>query len=502
MTMAPHEPGRRRWPIGAAAAMLLALVASSAAAEDLDAMQRRAAQLIQELEGELQAVRSERRALQREREALQTGPGKGKRAAAAPAPTPAAPPAATAKAPPPAAETDTARKVDVLTEEVAQLKENIFLPENKELKSFYGLGPAASKVYQVKRGLSLGGYGEGFYSKVLPDSEGNDNADALRFVLYTGYKFTDRIIMNTEVEFEHATTNATVSSSGGSVSLEFGYLDFLGWDWLNLRAGLVLMPLGFINEIHEPVYFFGNFRPEVERVIIPTTWRELGTGIFGNLWHPDLEYRTYVSTSLNAEGFGPSGIRGGRQSGNRAIAEDLAWSARLDYTPNQVPGLLFGMSTFMGDTSQDEQFAGQNVSGFLRLSDVHLQYNWYGLWLRGLYAFGSLGDAEQISRQLKEPIGSQLYGYYIEAAYDFMPIFFPDLPTQSLQPFFRYERYNPQDRVPAGFRPDESQDTQLFTAGISYKPHPQVVLKLDYRNFTLAEGEKPADVNVGVGFVF
>ena len=74
----------------------------------------------------------------------------------------------------------------------------------------------------------------------------------------------------------------------------------------------------------------------------------------------------------------------------------------------------------MGDTSQDQEFAGQHVSAFLRLSDVHLQYNWQGVWLRGLYAFGSLNDAEQVSRQLEEPIGSQFYGYYVEAAYDFM----------------------------------------------------------------------------------
>ena len=220
--------------------------------------------------------------------------------------------------------------MDILTDEVAQLKENLFLPERAELKSFYGLGPAASKVYQVKRGLSLGGYGEGHFSKMLPDTEGNqDRADALRFVLYTGYKFSDRIILNTELEVEHATTEATVTSSGGEVSLEFGYLDFLGWKYLNARAGLVLMPLGFLNEIHEPVTYFGNFRPEVERVIIPTTWSDLGTGIFGQLWHPDLQYRTYITTSLNAEGFEPSGIREGRQKGNEALAEDLG----LDRAP-------------------------------------------------------------------------------------------------------------------------------------------------------------------------
>lgn len=494
---AHRQRGRR---FGGVVLGLLTALAAPAAAEDLKAMKREAARLIRELDRELQAVREERRALAREREALRTAPATARPGA------PVTPPATTAEAPAPGAPTtpsETARKVDVLTDEVAKLKENLFLPETKELKSYYGLGPAASKVYQVSRGLSLGGYGEGFFNKTVSDTAGSrDRADALRFVLYTGYKFSDRILLNTELEFEHATTSSTVSSSGGSVSLEFAYLDFLGWDFLNARSGLVLLPLGFLNEIHEPVYFFGNNRPEVERVIIPTTWRELGAGIFGQVGHPDLQYRTYGTTSLNAAGFTDAGIRGGRQQGNRALAENAAWSARLDYTPHQLPGFLFGASTFMGNTTQDERFDDQRVSGFLRLSDVHLQYNAYGFWLRGLYTFGTLEDAEQISVQNEQPIGSRQYGYYVEAAYDFMPIFFPDFPTQSLQPFFRYERYNPQASVPAGFVPDESQDTELFTVGVSYKPHPQVVLKLDYRNFTLAEGVRPDDVNVGLGFVF
>ena len=217
MKIGSHEaPGWHR-PLAAAMAMLLALGGGApAVAEDLESMQRRAADLIRELEGELQAVRKERRALQQEREALQQGKGTSKRTAAAPAPakTPdATPPTATAKAPAPATAGETARKVDILTDEVAQLKENLFLPERAELKSFYGLGPAASKVYQVKRGLSLGGYGEGHFSKMLPDTEGTqDRAIAERFVLYTGYKFSDRIILNTELEVEHATTEATATS--------------------------------------------------------------------------------------------------------------------------------------------------------------------------------------------------------------------------------------------------------------------------------------------------
>jgi hypothetical protein len=365
------------------------------------------------------------------------------------------------------------------------------------------MGPAASKVYQISRGLSIGGYGEGFFSKVVENtSGGDDRADAERFVLYTGYKFTDRIILNTEVEFEHATTEESVSSGPGEVTVEFAYLDFLGWNSLNARAGLLLVPIGSLNQMHEPTTYFGTHRPGVEQVIIPTTWSEIGAGIHGEALHPDLQYQAYLTTSLNARGFESEGIREGRQHGNDALAEDLAGALRLDYTPSQVPGLLVGASTFLGDTGQNQKFAGRDVDAFLNLTDIHAQYNAYGIWLRGLYAFGGLDNASEISRQQDETVGKNFEGHYVEAAYDLMPWINSDWTRQALQPFFRYEHYDPQERVPSGFKRDRTKDTTSYTVGLSYKPHPQVVLKLDYRNFELAKGKRPDDVNIGLGFVF
>jgi hypothetical protein len=454
------------------------------AAEDLDAMKREAAGLIEKLRQELEAVRAERAALERERRALEA-----ERAAGAPAPS----------APAPA---ETERRVEILAEEIERVKSRIALPEVKELKSAYGLGPAASKVYQVSRGLSLGGYGEGFLSEVVSDTRGaRDRADALRFVLYTGYKFSDRIVLNTELEFEHATTASTVSSGSGEVSLEFAYLDFLGWDALNARAGLVLVPLGFVNEIHEPVFFHGNNRPEVERQIIPTTWRELGGGVFGS-FRDELQYRAYLHTSLNARGFSEAGIRGGRQSGNRALAESLAGSARVDYTPRQAPGALVGAAVFVGETGQNQTFAGEEIDALATLWDVHAQYRYRGLELRGLAAFGTLDDATRVGRELGRSVADRTRGHYLEVAYDVMPHLAPGWRRQYLAPFFRFERLDTQDSVPSGRVPDRSRDQEVYTVGLTYKPHPQVALKLDYRNFELARDERPDDVNLGLGFIF
>ncbi|HEB78492.1 MAG TPA: hypothetical protein ENI90_08200, partial [Methylothermaceae bacterium] len=207
------------------------------------------------------------------------------------------------------------RETSILAQELEKMRTLLVIPEEPKYKSMYGLGPAASKVYQVTKGLSIGGYGEGRYQIFTDDQNGRrDNADFVRLVLYTGYKFSDWILFNSELEFEHATTGKS-----GSVSLEFAALDFFLDPRVNIRAGMVLIPMGFINPIHEPPFYFGNNRPEVERRIIPTTWREIGVGLFGEIF-PGLTYTTYVVNGFDARGFSSSGIRAGRQAGSQALA--------------------------------------------------------------------------------------------------------------------------------------------------------------------------------------
>ncbi len=390
-------------------------------------------------------------------------------------------------------------KVKVLTEEIESLKTRAVVPETTAEKSAFGLGPAASKVYQLARGLSIGGYGEAHLTSLINDKrDRKDTIDFERFVLYTGYKFTDRIIFNSEIEIEHAKTEESVSAGAGAVELEFAYLDFRGWEPLNARAGLLLMPMGFINEIHEPPFYFGNRRPEVERRVIPATWRELGAGVYGTLL-PGLEYRTYVVNSLNARGFESGDIREARQEGNRAFAENFAWTGRLDYTP--LPGLLVGGSFFWGETGQDQTFADRKPDANFFLYDVHAQFQYRGLHLRGLFTQGHIGDARALSEELGEPISRRIWGAYGEAAYDLLPLFLPGT-RQSLSPFVRVEWIDTQADVPSGLRADRSKRLQINTVGLSYKPIPTVVLKLDYREINPDEGVAADELNVGLGFAF
>lgn len=399
------------------------------------------------------------------------------------------------------------RKTQTLAQEIERKRVEEHIPTLAELKPQYGLAPAASRVYAIRRGLSLGAYGEANYRKLVTETGTNrDTADFLRLVAYLGYKFNDWMVFNSEIEFEHGTTGtvSAVAGGGGSVSVEFAILDFLLSRPFNARAGMVLAPLGFINEIHEPPFFHGVLRPDVETQIIPTTWRGVGAGFFGELL-PGLQYRTYLMEGLRASRFTRAGIAPGRQQANRVLFEDPSWAFRLDYTPERFPGLLVGASTFLGNQGQDETVGGRKPSAFMILWDLHAQLRYRGLELRALGAWNRLDDARELSlaaSAANRPIASRQFGWYVEAAYDIFPLLRPGT-TQYLAPFFRFERYDTQAEVPSGFARDPSRDRKLYTLGLSYKPIPNIVLKIDYRNFD-AKGPRDVgdEVAIGIGFAF
>jgi hypothetical protein len=402
------------------------------------------------------------------------------------------------------------RTVGILADELERTRSELAVPEDQPLSSKYGLAPAASKIYDLSRGLSIGGYGEGYYQHLVDDKGGAKNkADLYRLVLYTGYKFTDNILFNAEIEFEHATTGSTESSGGGSVSVEFAYLDFLLRDWANLRAGLVLVPMGFINEIHEPVSYFGVNRPDIERQIIPSTWRENGVGILGTLYE-QVDYQAFAINGFNAEGFDSSGLRGGRQKGNRALAEHLAFVGRLGWTPIQQ--LLVGGSVYHGNSGQNQTVGGVDIPDTpTTIWEVHAQYEDYGLHLRTLFTMAEIGDSGELTAALGpggigelaagEAVAGQMLGVYGEIAYDLMPLLFPGS-EKTLEPFFRYSYYDTQRDVPSSFSSDKSKEIEVYTVGISFQPISRVVIKADYRNRIAKSGGLPDEFNLGIGFVF
>ena len=400
------------------------------------------------------------------------------------------------------------RKVEVLAEELARVRTQVAVPETPELVSSFGLGPAASKVYGVEGGLSIGGYGEGNYRNFIGDESDTDldRADFLRLVLYLGYKFSDRIVFNSEIEFEHATTDDVGNGSGsGSASVELASLDFFWNERINARAGLLLLPMGFLNEVHEPPFYYGVTRPETEQRILPSTWREAGIGVFGRLTE-EVSYRAYLVNGFNAQRFSDSGIRSGRQKGSRALAEDFGLVGRLDWTPDAFPGLLLGGSLYLGDSGQDVETALADVpDARLWIAEGHLQYRRGPLHTRAMFAYTQLSDARDLNlaldRPFDRPIAERMLGGYAEVAYDLAPQLFGD-DLRKLAPFLRVEYVDTQFEVPSGYRPNRANAYWVWTPGIQYHPHANVALKLEYRNFVARDGSRPDELALGMGFAF
>ena len=224
-----------------------------------------------------------------------------------------------------------------------------------------GLSPSAATVYGRRRGASFAGYGEMLYENYSASNESGaavdrtTRLDFLRAVFYAGYRFNDHLLFNFEIEVEHA----------NEVFVEFAYLDWRPSELLGFRAGMLLVPVGMVNELHEPSVLLGAERPVTEQVIIPSTWRANGVGVYGA--SGDFSYRAYLVNSLDGSGFSSEGLRGGRQRGIEAKASDLALAGALDFAV--VSGLSVGWSGYLGDTGQGEVHWGGSAGG--REGDHH-----------------------------------------------------------------------------------------------------------------------------------
>jgi hypothetical protein len=377
-------------------------------------------------------------------------------------------------------------EIDVLTQEIEALKNNQKKTAVEADQSQYGLGAAASKIYRAESGVSFGGYGEFGYNN---PRHGVATADMLRGVLYTGYKFNDRVLFNSELEVEHASTELA-----GAVSMEFAYLDYLIRPEVNVRGGIMLMPVGIINEQHEPTSYLAARRPLVEDIIIPTTWSEIGAGLFGDIGR--VSYRTYLTTGLNATRFdSANGLHEGKQSGSEAGAADLALVARADFHPFE--GTIFGGSVYGGGSGQNAHAAGgRRIRGNVRLAEVHADSKFRGVSLRALFAKGTVGDAALINELNgltgDASIGKSFGGWYTEAGYDVL-----QRGDRSLTPYMRYERLDTQRSVPTGFERNPENDRKIWTFGLAFKPISQTVVKIDW--------EKARDNrqwNIALGYIF
>jgi len=394
------------------------------------------------------------------------------------------------------------RQIEVLSAEIESLKTRQTDTTAVADTEQFGLGAAASKVYRVDHGISFGGYGEMLYENFAGSNDAGarnatkDRFDMLRGVLYTGYKYNDRVLFNSEIEFEHGNT-----ALGGEASVEFAYLDFLATKNVGVRTGLLLIPMGLVNEQHEPTTYLTARRSTVENAIIPTTWREMGAGVFGE--HGPVSWRAYAVNSIRGDRFTAGGVRGGRQKGANAQIEDIALTGRLDYEP--FDGTTIGGSFFSGNTGQGNAVNGSVVEGNLTIFDLHGEAQFRGATVRALWAQATLDDVTELNALQgltgNRSIGEELGGWYVEAGYDVSSLL-PRFGESALTPYLRYEQLDTQRSVPLGFTRNPASEQTIFTIGLQFRPVPQTVIKADYQNSDNEAGTGLDQWNIGVGYIF
>lgn len=337
----------------------------------------------------------------------------------------------------------------------------------------------------IASNTQIGGYGEMHYNNLDAEDSSRDltEADFHRFVLYVGHDFTDRIRFFSEVELEHSLARDTADgSSTGEVELEQAYIEMDLDDRHYLRSGLSLIPVGLINETHEPPTFYGVERNEVESIIVPATWWEGGVGL-GGRYASGLSWDFMAHTGLETPIVGSSAfrIRSGRQKLSNAAADDLAYSLRVRYTG--VPGLeLGGTLQYQSDMTQIENDGMEEGI----LTSVHGVWNVGAFTLKALWAAWDIeGDA------IKAADADEQDGWYVEPSYRFLV---------ADHSFGVYSRYQDVE----GARTVDQFDQ--WEVGLNYWPTEKVVFKFDYRDRSHDQvadaGRDFHGIDLGVGYQF
>jgi len=341
-------------------------------------------------------------------------------------------------------------------------------------------------------GITVGGYAQVDYNQ--PEGE-NGNLDVHRMVILFGYKFNDKVQFVTEIEYEHVK----------EVFIEQAFLSYNVSNDFNVKGGLMLIPMGIVNEYHEPTTFNGVERPNVDKSIVPSTWREIGIGVSGKFDDTSLRYQAYIFNgfaSVNSDKVlgGSNGLRNGRQKGSESIINSPNFSAKLDYYG--IPGLRIGASGYFGRTQAEDEVSdveGSDVG--VSMFGLDARYNHNRITARGQFIHTLISGADKYNNLYEANLGSELKGWYLEAAYNLFPLD----KEQRLDAFVRYEQYDTHAATKdADISRNLAYNRDEWTAGLSYHIAPGAVVKGDYQLLNNAiEGNKATgQLNFGFGVWF
>lgn len=343
---------------------------------------------------------------------------------------------------------------------------------------------------------TLGGYGEIHY---VNPSDATPQVNVKRFVVFLGHHFSDRLSMRSELEVED--TKVAGGSAGGEVALEQLYIDYRLGAGATLRSGLVLVPIGILNETHEPPSFNGVARPAFEHDVIPTTWREIGMGSYGALPLEGFSYRAYLVSGLLASGFtGAEGVRDGRQEGRQASFANPSFTGRLEYAR---PGLKVGGAFWYGGTSGGDPLLGIGAFAAPVLM-VALDARWDGgpFAARALVGNVAVPDAGRVNSAYGTDAGRRMAGGYAEVSVNVLRLLAPASRAR-LPAFVRHERYDTHAAVPAATPRNGEYARRITTVGVSFLPVTPVAFKGDYSIERTAAGSNERQVlSLGVGYAF
>lgn len=351
----------------------------------------------------------------------------------------------------------------------------------------------------------LHGYGEmhiGF------DDTDRTNIDQHRFVIGIHSELADWIHLNAEIDFEHAAQE---------MEFEFSYLDFLVDSKYNFRAGVVLMPMGNLNEFHEPPLFWSVERPEFHVKILPSTWQQGGGGVFGTIAE-GLNYRVYVVNALQSIGDGSSGqkgffrdsdgIRKGRQQLDNISAADWAITGRLEYS--KISGLNLGFSFYNGDSTHGFIKEDGNVT----ILEADMKYRWSWFDMNASIANIDIDNAVALNNfcagaargggSCRDDIPENIFGYMVQVGVH-LPQLMGWKTSHDFVPFVTYEKIRPIDKAPSNaLTADHSKNFDLITVGFSYMPIKKVALKMDYQNFMAQQGanQNHEKFNIGIAYMY
>ena len=344
----------------------------------------------------------------------------------------------------------------------------------------------AGRMMQEEQKLTIGGYAQIDYNQLLDNgSINNGGLDVHRLVLMFGYKFNERTQFITEIELEHVK----------EVYVEQAFLQYEILPWLKLRGGLMLIPMGIINEYHEPSTFNGVERPNLDKYIVPTTWREIGAGFTGTFPSAALSYQVYLVNGFNSYKEGPTlngsnGFRNGRQKGAESIINSPNLTFKVNYFG--IQGLQLGLSGYTGKTqsslygaieksdSPAVAMADSSVVG-LSMLGVDARYQRGGLQLRGQANLGFVTNSASYNEFTGSDLGSSIGGWYLELSYDLLHTV--ESLESELIPFIRYEQYNTHASTenPLGVNPAFKRSD--LTVGMGWKLSAGAMFKADFQWF-------------------